>query len=212
MLGVSRRTSPRSRASVPLTTAFGLFTLRVQAPSTRDRPTPAVPMRALMSQVVGKPVRVQSMRWDENGYSPFAQSNVADVQIGLDANDKVIAYDYKSFMMPFSNNPMPATTQIGTPVPADSTSFTSVRGAMDASGVNTQNAPAPGARIETFASGDQYTTNIPNRRVTGKVPPSMFAVTPLRAPCCIQPGFVSESFIDEVAHAAGRIHIYIAAA
>ena len=114
-------------------------------------------------------------------------------------------------MMPFSNNPIPAATQIGQPVPADSASFTSVRGAPDASGINSNNAPAPGARIETFASGDQYTTNIPNRRVTGKVPPSMFTLCPLRAPTCIQPGWASESFIDEIAHAAARTPTCIAA-
>jgi nicotinate dehydrogenase subunit B len=159
---------------------------------------------ALMSQAVGKPVRVQSMRWDENGYSPFAQSNVVDVQAGLDANGNLVAYDYKSIMMPFSNNPTPASIQIGGAVPADSTSFASVRGAPDASGININNPPSPGARIETFSSGDQYAPNIAHRRVTGKVPPSMFALCPLRAPTCTQAGWASESFIDEIAHAAGK--------
>ncbi|HZO62245.1 MAG TPA: molybdopterin cofactor-binding domain-containing protein, partial [Gaiellaceae bacterium] len=159
---------------------------------------------ALMSQVVGRPVRVQNMRWDEHGYSPYAQSNVADLRAGLDANGKLVAYDYQSIMMPFSNNPSLTYVQIGNPVPPDSTSFSSVRGAPDASGVNTNNPPAPGARIETFSSGDQYYPNIPNRRVTGKVPPSLFKLCPLRAPTCVQPGFASESFIDEIAYAAGQ--------
>jgi CO/xanthine dehydrogenase Mo-binding subunit len=159
---------------------------------------------ALLSQAVGKPVRVQSMRWDENGYSPFAQSNVADLRAGLDANGNVVAYDYQSIMMPFSNNPTPASVQLGIPVPADSASFSSVRGAPDASGVNVNNPPAPGARIETFSTGDQYFPNIPHRRVTGKVPPSLFALCPLRAPTCTQAGWASESFIDELAHAAGK--------
>jgi nicotinate dehydrogenase subunit B len=159
---------------------------------------------ALMSQAVGKPVRVQSMRWDENGYSPFAQSNVVDVQAGLDASGNLVAYDYQSIMMPFSNNPTPASIQIGGAVPADSASFASVRGAPDASGININNPPAPGARIETFSSGDQYAPNIPHRRVTGKVPQSMFALCPLRAPTCTQAGWASESFIDEIAHAAGK--------
>ena len=159
---------------------------------------------AILSQAVGKPVRVQSMRWDEHGYSPLAQSNVADLTAGLDASGKLVAYDYVSYMMPFSNNSTPASLQIGKPVPADSTSFTSIRGANGADGVNTQNPPAPGARIETYSAGDQYTTNIANRRVTGKVPQSMFNLCPLRAPTCIQPGFASESFIDEVAYAAGK--------
>jgi CO/xanthine dehydrogenase Mo-binding subunit len=159
---------------------------------------------ALMSQAIGKPVRVQSMRWDEHGYSPFAQSNVADLRAGLDASGKLVAYDYQSIMMPFSNNPTPAFLQLGNPVPADSASFSSVRGAPDASGVNSNNPPAPGARIETFSSGDQYFPNITNRRVTGKVPQSLFKLCPLRAPTCVQPGFASESFVDEIAYAAGQ--------
>jgi hypothetical protein len=44
---------------------------------------------ALMSQLAGKPVRVQTMRWDENGYSPMAQSNVANIRAGLDAKRPV---------------------------------------------------------------------------------------------------------------------------
>jgi len=107
-------------------------------------------------------------------------------------------------MMVFSNNPTPASQQIGIAVPADSTSFSSVRGAPDASGVNVNNPPAPGARIETFSTGDQYFPNIAHRRVTGKVPPAMFALCPLRAPTCTQAGWASESFIDELAHAAGK--------
>jgi nicotinate dehydrogenase subunit B len=104
----------------------------------------------------------------------------------------------------FSNNPTAATLQLGTPVPNDSTSFGSVRGAPDASGVNVNNPPAPGARIETFSTGDQYFPNIPHRRVTGKVPISMFNLCPLRAPTCTQAGWASESFVDELAHAAGK--------
>ena len=159
---------------------------------------------AILSAAAGKPVRVQYMRWDDHGYSPYAQSNVADLRAGLDSNGNLIAYDYKSIMMPFSNNPTSASIQVGIPVPNDSTSFTSTRGAPDASGVNTTNPPSPGARIETFSSGDQYTPNIANRRVTGIVPPSLFKLCPLRAPTCTQPGFASESFIDEIAHAAGK--------
>ena len=58
------------------------------------------------------------------------------------------------------------------------------------------------ARVETFSSGDQYFPNIPNRRVLGKTIPTMFTVCPLRAPSCIQPGWASESMMDELAHAA----------
>jgi CO/xanthine dehydrogenase Mo-binding subunit len=70
--------------------------------------------------------------------------------------------------------------------------------------VNSSNPASGGGRFETFSTGDQYFPNIPNRRVTGNTVPSLFYTCPLRAPDCIQPGWASESMIDELAHAAGR--------
>ena len=55
-----------------------------------------------------------------------------------------------------------------------------MRGAPDLGEVTSSNPPSGGARIETFSTGDQYTPNIPNRRVTGKTYPSIFYTCPLR--------------------------------
>ncbi len=166
--------------------------------------TPVSADAAVMSQTVGKPVRVQWMRWDMNGWEPYGLLNIADIKGGLDANGKLIAYDYTSFINVFSQSPLSASIQTGViPLPADSTSFVSVRGAPNRMpGITTNNPPGAGSRVETFSSGDQYFPNIPNRRVLGKTIPTMFLICPLRAPSCIQPGWASESMIDELAHAA----------
>jgi CO/xanthine dehydrogenase Mo-binding subunit len=163
---------------------------------------PVIADAAIMSQAVGKPVRVQYMRWDSHGWEMYGQANVADVKGGLDSNGKLIAYDYISWLTP-NNSPNPGPIQTGTIVqPADATTGSSVRGAPDLGAVTSSNPPSGGARIETFSTGDQYFPNIPNRRVTGKTYPSIFYTCPLRAPDCIQPAWGSESMIDELAHAA----------
>ena len=52
----------------------------------------AAPAAALLSQAVGKPVRVQWMREDEHSWAPFSPPAVIDMQAGLDAEGKVTAF------------------------------------------------------------------------------------------------------------------------
>ena len=52
---------------------------------------------AILSQAVGKPVRVQFMRWDEHGWDQFGPAQATDVRAGIDANGKLVAYDYTAY-------------------------------------------------------------------------------------------------------------------
>jgi CO/xanthine dehydrogenase Mo-binding subunit len=173
----------------------------------REPNTHAAVDAAIMSQIVGKPVRVQHMRWDTHGYEAYGHHNVADIRGGLDAGGKIVAYDYVSWLPPTTTSfgdgsNAPGNQQIGNLVPPDPTSGSSVRGAVASNAATTANAPSGGPRFETFSTGDQYAPNIPNRRVTGLTVPNLFRTSPLRAPDCIQPGWASESMIDELAYAA----------
>ena len=49
---------------------------------------------ALMSQIVGKPVRVQLMRWDEIGWDNTAPGTLMDIRAGIDAKGNLVALDY----------------------------------------------------------------------------------------------------------------------
>ena len=49
---------------------------------------------AVMSQAVGKPVRVQFMRSDEHGWDDYGPAHLADVRAGIDAGGKLVAYEY----------------------------------------------------------------------------------------------------------------------
>jgi nicotinate dehydrogenase subunit B len=60
---------------------------------------------ALMSQAVGKPVRVQWMRHDEHGWDPKGPAMVIDVRGGLDAQGNVAAWDYNVLTTTHSTRP-----------------------------------------------------------------------------------------------------------
>jgi hypothetical protein len=49
---------------------------------------------AIMSQQVGRPVRVQFMRWDEHGWDNYGPAHLADVRAAIDHNGKIAAYEY----------------------------------------------------------------------------------------------------------------------
>ncbi len=42
----------------------------------------------------GRPVRVQFMRWDEHGWDNYGPAHLAEVRAGIDANGKLVAYEY----------------------------------------------------------------------------------------------------------------------
>ena len=52
---------------------------------------------AIMSQAIGKPVRVQLMRWDEHGWTHYAPAIMYDMRAGIDANGNIVAYDGHRF-------------------------------------------------------------------------------------------------------------------
>jgi CO/xanthine dehydrogenase Mo-binding subunit len=138
---------------------------------------------AVLSQQVGKPVRMQFMRWDDHGYDFYGPLELNQVRGGIDAKGNLVAFDYASYV-PYGMNAQETTNEwVGfgplTPLSAS------------AGGADTTN------------SGSQY--NIPNRRViTKSVPlsPGYLKTGPLRGPGAPQSIFAAEQMIDELAHAA----------
>jgi CO/xanthine dehydrogenase Mo-binding subunit len=149
----------------------------VYGPSTYDDVAISA---ALMSQKVGKPVRLQFMRWDEHGWDTHGPAQLTDVRGAVDATGKIAAYDYTSWQIPYY----------------------SLDSARELAG---EAVPTPGlGSADTASAGAQY--DLPNRRVTGKSLPlfnGYLKVTFLRAPLAPQATFASEQFVDELAFAAG---------
>ena len=52
---------------------------------------------AVLSQLAGKPVRVQFMRHDELGWDNYGPAHLCDVRAAADANGKIVAYEYQGW-------------------------------------------------------------------------------------------------------------------
>jgi CO/xanthine dehydrogenase Mo-binding subunit len=139
---------------------------------------------ALLSQAIGKPVRVQWMRHDEHGNEPKGAAMVMEVAGGLDAQGNVAAWDYQVWSpghagRPAANGPgnTLAGAQLGLP----------------------DNLSPTGADRNA-----RPTYVFPNSRVRLHLLQStVLRVSSLRGLGSPQNTFANESFIDELAHAAG---------
>ena len=57
----------------------------------------------LISAKLGKPVRVQWMRWDQHGWDSYGPGAMYDVTMGADANGNIVAADWQTYGQPQSN-------------------------------------------------------------------------------------------------------------
>jgi CO/xanthine dehydrogenase Mo-binding subunit len=149
------------------------------AQSSSDTPKAA----ALMSQLAGAPVRLQLMRWDEHGWDNYQSAMIMDVRGGIDSGGKLTAYDYTLTSAPYSTVIDLTSELTGSPYPTTMT----------------------GARADDPSTNVMYYS--PNKRVTGKTLPvynGYFRAGSLRSGGEGQlSAFGAESFIDELAYAAG---------
>jgi len=152
------------------------------AQSTSDTPKAA----ALLSKLAGAPVRLQLMRWDENGWDNYQSGQLSDLRGGIDANGKLTAYQYTLMSAPYS-------TVI------DLTSELS-----GAQALPTLSAMS-GARCDEPSCGVMYYS--PNKSIQGLTMPVYSGY--LRAGSHRSGGegqlaaFAAEQFMDELAYAGG---------
>jgi CO/xanthine dehydrogenase Mo-binding subunit len=139
---------------------------------------------ALMSQSAGKPVRVQFMRWDEHGWDNYQSAQLMDLRGGIDANGKLVAFDYSHLGQGYTSAFDLTDELIGTSV---------------------ESVGARAANINTSNTAAAYA--LPNRRLTNKTVPVFEGYFKSGA---LRPGgsgmlhaFSSEQLIDELAYAAG---------
>jgi len=138
---------------------------------------------ALLSQAVGRPVRVQWMRHDEHGWEPKGPSMVMQVRGGLDAQGRVVAWDYEVWTPTHSTRPR---SEAG----------------------NTLAGQLTGRAIKAGLSGGdrnaKYGYVFPNGRVVVHwLPRAALRPSALRGLGAPQNSFANESFMDELAAAAG---------
>ncbi|HEY4280152.1 MAG TPA: molybdopterin cofactor-binding domain-containing protein [Conexibacter sp.] len=151
----------------------------------RNGADPAVIDATIMAQETGAPVRVQWMRWDEHGWDPKGPATVNDMQGGLDRDGNIVAFGHEAWL--------PAQFNV-----------TIIGGVL--SGLA---AAVPGSG--GWAGELNY--EVPNKLLLSQSQNNMAADNNdgvgvisawLRSPAQFQLTFAMESFIDELAHAAGE--------
>ena len=158
---------------------------------------------ALLSQAVGRPVRVQLSRKDEMAWENYGNAFAIDQRVALDASGNISVWDYEAWSAarggrPGYNTPgnvvtgflagsKPAPFAPRTPAPAPDTPLNN----------NLNTAPSYIAgRVRDSANGAGV---IRSERVLSHRVMSPFFTGPLRAPERLQNTFAHECFMDEVA-------------
>jgi nicotinate dehydrogenase subunit B len=160
---------------------------------------------ALLSQAVGKPVRLQYTRKDEmTGADHFGPAYIINLKAGVDAQGQIAAWDYDARTLSKGNRPAAATP--GNIVSGALAGFVTppivptATPALPAAFSNNSNAaPAYGSGCVGTACGS--TGNVKSERVLVRTIQSPFFTGPLRSPNRLQNSFANESFMDELAAA-----------
>jgi CO/xanthine dehydrogenase Mo-binding subunit len=157
---------------------------------------------ALMSQAVGKPVRVQLSRQDEMAWENYGFAYVIDQRVGVDAKGTIVAWDCESWSV--SKGGRPGYNQPGNVVTGALTGFATPsiepRDAVEPTGELRNGSNAAPSYIAGRIGGTSGGAGVVrSERVLTHTIASPFFTGPLRSPARLQNTFAHESFLDEVA-------------
>ena len=156
---------------------------------------------ALMSQVVGKPVRVQLSRKDEMAWENYGLAFVIDQQAGLDAQGNIIAWDYEGWSASRGGRPgaRPGNVASGFHMGFEPVPFQPRTPSPAPTGFVGDNNTAPSYVVGRVGDKNGGAGSVASERVLSHRIESPFFNGPLRAPEQLQNTFAHESFMDEVA-------------
>jgi nicotinate dehydrogenase subunit B len=159
---------------------------------------------ALLSQAVGKPVRVQLTRKDEMAWENYGFAFVIDERVALAADGSIAAWDHESWSptrggRPGGNNPGNVVT--GYLAGFEPAAFTPRSPAPDPTAFANNSNGVPAYVTGCVAGRCGGTGTIASQRVLTHNVPSPFFTGPLRSPERLQNTFAHESFMDEIATA-----------
>ena len=157
---------------------------------------------ALLSQAVGKPVRVQLTRKDEMAWENFGNAFLMDERAGVDAQGNIIAWEHEAWSPTLGNRP-------GTGTPGNV--ITGFLAGFQPEPLNPRSpAPAPTAfnnnsnGVPSYVAGrvggaSRGAGTVKGERVLVHNVVSPFWTGPLRSPARLQNTFAHECFMDELA-------------
>ncbi len=157
---------------------------------------------ALMSQAVGRPVRVQLARQDEMAWENYGLAYVLDERAGLDANGTIVCWDHEAWSV--SRGGRPGGQRPGNVVTGTLAGFEANLPAPRAAVPPTREYDNGGNVVPSYVTGCSGgvcggTGTIRSERALSHVAESPFFTGPLRSPNRLQNTFAHECFLDEIA-------------
>jgi nicotinate dehydrogenase subunit B len=157
---------------------------------------------ALLSQAVGKPVRIQLTRKDEMAWENYGLAFVIDQRVGVDKDGNIIAWDYEGWSPTLGGRPgnnSPGNVVTGFLAGLQPAAFAARTPAPDPTNYGNNSNAVPSYLSGTVSGRSGGTGKIRCERVLSHDVPSPLFTGPLRSPARLQNTFAHESFMDEIA-------------
>jgi nicotinate dehydrogenase subunit B len=157
---------------------------------------------AILSQSVGKPVRVQLARKDEMAWENYGFAFVMDECAGLDLQGNITAWDHEAWSPVLGNRPgynKPGNVITGLLAGFDPEEFRPRAVAPDPIAYNNNGNGVPSYMAGQVNGAAKGTGTIKSERSLIHNTKSYFWTGPLRSPQRLQNTFAHESFMDELA-------------
>jgi CO/xanthine dehydrogenase Mo-binding subunit len=158
---------------------------------------------ALLSQAVGKPVRVQLSRKDEMAWENYGLAFVIDQRVAVDADGAIVAWDYEGWSPTLGGRPgydRPGNVITGQLAGFNPAPFTPRSPAPDPGGAFNNNSNAASSYVTGCVGGRcGGAGTVKSERVLSHTVTSPFFTGPLRSPSRLQNTFAHECFMDEIA-------------
>jgi CO/xanthine dehydrogenase Mo-binding subunit len=157
---------------------------------------------ALLSQAVGRPVRVQLSRQDEMAWENYGFAYVIDMRAALDPSGAILAWDCESWYPALGSRPgygTPGNVITGRLAGFEPAAFAPRTPTPPPTAFNNGSNAIPSYMAGCVGSTCGGTGTIRSERVLVHTIESPFFTGPLRSPSRLQNTFAHESFIDELA-------------
>jgi len=156
---------------------------------------------AILSQAVGKPVRVQLSRKDEMAWENYGNAWTIDEHAGLDAKGNIIAWEHEAWTPGLGNRPGPETpgnVVTGMLIGYQPQAFRP-GAAQEPKTYNNNSNGVPSYVAGHVGDKSEGTGTVKSEKVLVHNLVSPFWTGPLRSPARLQNTFAHESFMDELA-------------
>jgi CO/xanthine dehydrogenase Mo-binding subunit len=157
---------------------------------------------ALLSQAVGKPVRIQLTRKDEMAWENYGFAFTIDERAGLDAQGNIIAWDHEAWSPVLGSRPVysyPGNVITGFLAGFQPEEFRPRSPAPEPAAFSNNANAVPSYVVGHVGGADHGAGTIKSERVLLHNVVSPFWTGPLRSPQRLQNTFAHESFMDELA-------------